>query len=174
MSPAPLVRTEILRELIGQLVDADAESPPDIAPGNIEVEVEVERRQPVAQATELAQLSRLRKVPMPSPSPDAPRRPSAAVICTSLRSAIPRDGRLDRAARRRLLNEAAELPHAAHLLAVELDDHVRLLQAGFLGRAVGQHVLDDDTASRVGLSGRRFSAAPARRAGERRCDEPVP
>ena len=53
--------------------------------------------------------------------------------------------RPDRAARRRLANEAGELPQAPNPLAVELDDHVLGSQAGSSGRAVGRHGLEKDT-----------------------------
>ena len=56
---------------------------------------------------------------------------------------VPEHCRLYRTARRRLFDEAPELAHAAHPLAVEVDDHVGALHARLLGRAVGPHFLDN-------------------------------
>src|SRR5581483_7299859 len=57
---------------------------------------------------------------------------------------VPQDRRLDGATDRRLLHQPRELPRAAHVFAVELDDDVIRPQAGLFGGAVGADLVDGD------------------------------
>ena len=59
------------------------------------------------------------------------------------------DGRFHRPAGHRLLHQPRELAGASHVLAVELDDHVGLFQAGFVAGAVFADLFDDDPAGLV-------------------------
>ena len=126
----------MLRELVRELVDADAEA----AAGHQsrQIEVEVERREMIAEPSEIA--TEIAAELAPVVAEVARDRHVAAAIVLRRRDlqvaalSVADDGRGDAAARRALLHQPRELARAAHVLAVELDDDVAALHSAFVGR----------------------------------------